>query len=218
MTRILIADDHEVVRTGLRHILERVSRYQVVGEAAAAQEVLPLVRSQPADVLLLDLSMRGRSGLELLPQIVALPNAPRVLVLTMHAEEHYSTRAFQAGAAGYLTKDAATTELVNAVDKIAAGGVYVSQTTAELLAQQLYAKPAAQPHELLSNRELEVFRRICRGQTPTEIAHDLAVSAKTVSTYKTRILEKMRLGSDAALIRYAITRGLFEDDEDASAL
>ncbi|MBU69948.1 MAG: DNA-binding response regulator [Cupriavidus sp.] len=212
MIRVVIADDHAVVRNGLRHILEREADVEVVGEASKAPEVPQIVRETTPDVILLDLSMPGRSGLELVKLIKTDHAGTRVLVLTMHAEEQYVVRAFRAGAAGYLTKDSAATDLIEALRKVAAGGVYVSPGMAEKLALGVQEKTSA-PHASLSDRELEVFRRIVNGESLTEIAEALCVSAKTVSTYKMRLLEKLQLRSDAALVRYAIQAGLFPEDD-----
>jgi DNA-binding NarL/FixJ family response regulator len=173
-----------------------------------------LVRGTPADVLVLDLSMPGpRNGVELVKQIKEEIPTLRILVLTMHAEQQYAVRAFKAGASGYLTKESASTELVVAVSKVAAGGVYVSISMAERFAQSLSEPTDMLPHQRLSDREFEVFRRIAAGQTIGEIANELCVSSKTVSTYKTRILEKMEMHHEAALVRYAIQHKLLDDDE-----
>lgn len=214
MTRVLLADDHALVRDGLRHILEGTSGFEVVGEAYDGPTTITLVRGTPADVLVLDLSMPGRNGIELVKQIKEELPTLRVLVLTMHAEQQYAVRAFKAGASGYLTKESASKELVSALTKISAGGVYVSLSMAERLAQSLNEPTDMLPHQRLSDREFDVFRRIAAGQTITEIANQLCVSAKTVSTYKTRILEKMQMPHEAALVRYAIQHKLFEDSED----
>jgi DNA-binding NarL/FixJ family response regulator len=214
MTKVLLADDHALVRDGLRHILEGTSGFDVVGEANDGPSTISLVRSTPADVLVLDLSMPGRNGIELVKQIKDELPTLRVLVLTMHAEQQYAVRAFKAGASGYLTKESASKELVSALTKISTGGVYVSLSMAERLAQSLNEPTDMLPHQRLSDREFDVFRRIAAGQTISEIAHQLCVSAKTVSTYKTRILEKMQMPHEAALVRYAIQHKLFEDSED----
>jgi len=160
----------------------------------------------------LDLSMPGRNGLELIKQIREIKPALRILVLTMHAEEQYAVRAFKAGASGYLTKESASAELISAIGKVASGGAYVSPAMAERFATNLHAPLEILPHQRLSNRELDVFKRIVSGKTLTEIAVELCVSAKTVSTYKARILEKMGLQHDAALVRYAVEHHLFEDE------
>ncbi len=216
MTRILIADDHALVRDGLHHILRKASGFEVVGEAADAAEVLALVQREHADVLLLDLSMPGGNGLDLIRDIRAMRPALKVMVLTMHAERQYAVRAFKAGASGYLTKESASAELVNAVQRVAGGHVYVSLSMAENLAQAL-TRPAGEEgarQESLSDRELDVYRRIVAGEAISEIAAALCVSPKTISTYKARILEKMQMNNDAALIRYAIKHQLFDDAFD----
>lgn len=214
MIRVLIADDHALVRDGLRHILQNANGFEVVGEASDGVSTIALVRSHPAEVLVLDLSMPGRNGVELIKQIKDEMAALRILVLTMHAEQQYAVRAFKAGASGYLTKESASAELVSAVTKVASGGVYVSLAMAERFAQSLNEPADTLPHQRLSDREFDVFRRIAAGQTLTEIATELCVSSKTVSTYKTRILEKMQMPHEAALVRYAIRHKLLGEDGD----
>jgi DNA-binding NarL/FixJ family response regulator len=214
MTRVLIADDHALVRDGLRHILQGASGFEVVGEANDSASTVALIRGRPADVLVLDLSMPGRNGVELIKQIKEEEPALRILVLTMHAEQQYAVRAFKAGASGYLTKESASAELVAAVTKVAAGGVYVSLAMAERFAQSLNEPADMLPHQRLSDREFDVLKRIAAGQTITEIASELCVSSKTVSTYKTRILEKMQMPHEAALVRYAMRHKLVSDEED----
>ncbi|MFP3186829.1 MAG: response regulator transcription factor [Paraburkholderia sp.] len=214
MIRVLIADDHALVRDGLRHILQNANGFEVVGEASDGVSTIALVRSHPAEVLVLDLSMPGRNGVELIKQIKDEMAALRILVLTMHAEQQYAVRAFKAGASGYLTKESASAELVSAVTKVASGGVYVSLAMAERFAQSLNEPSDTLPHQRLSDREFDVFRRIAAGQTLTEIATELCVSSKTVSTYKTRILEKMQMPHEAALVRYAMRHKLLGEDGD----
>lgn len=214
MIKVLIADDHELVREGLRHCLESAGNIDVAGEAVDAHSTLALVRSTPARVLVLDLSMPGRSGVDLVRQIHDEVPSLRILVLTMHAEQQYAVRAFKAGASGYVTKESASAELITAVIKVAGGGVYVSLSMAERFAQSLNEPADALPHQRLSDREYDVFRRIVSGQTITEIAHSLCVSSKTVSTYKTRLLEKMSAPHEAALVRYAVRHQLFSDVDD----
>ncbi|SAL82963.1 two component LuxR family transcriptional regulator [Caballeronia arvi] len=211
-TKVLIADDHALVRDGLRHILANATGFDVAGEACDGPGTLALARSTDADVLVLDLTMPGRSGLELLRQIREEKPALRILVLTMHAEHQYATRAFKAGAAGYLTKESASAELVAAVSKVAAGGVYVSLAMAERFAQSLTEPADALPHQRLSDREFEVLRRLCAGETINDIGEALCVSAKTISTYKARVLEKMQMPHEAALVRYAVRHKLFDDE------
>lgn len=214
MIKVLLADDHTLVRDGLRRILEDSGRFVVAGEARDAAGTIALVRSTAADVLVLDLSMPGHNGVELIGQIKEETPALRILVLTMHGEQQYAARAFKAGASGYLTKESATEELVAAVMKVASGGVYVSLAVAEHLAQSLNEPVDRLPHQRLSRREFDVYQRLAAGQTISEIAHALSVSSKTVSTYKTRILEKMEMPHEAALLRYAINHKLFDDNDE----
>jgi DNA-binding NarL/FixJ family response regulator len=212
MIRVLIADDHALVRDGLRHILAKNGRFEIVGDAADGPATLALARAHPADVLVLDLSMPGRNGLEMIKQLKDEHPHLKILVLTMHAEQQYAKRAFSAGAAGYLTKEAAREELVAAVARVAGGGVYVSTAMAERLARDLSAPAATRPHERLSDREFDVLRKIVAGDSVNSIAQQLSISAKTVSTYKARILEKMQMQSDAMLVRYAVEHKLFDDN------
>ena len=208
MIRVLLADDHAIVRTGLREILEGTGDMTVVGEATNGHEALAAAREGDFDVAVLDLSMPGRSGVELIRMIKSERPKLKVLVLSMHSEEQYAVRALRAGASGYLTKESAADELVTAVRRIASGGAYVSPETAERLVLDASAVHAQAPHTQLSNREYEVFRLIVSGRSMTEIAEMLKLSVKTVSTHKTRILEKMGAASTADLVRYAIEHGL----------
>ena len=214
MIKVILADDHTLVREGLRRILEGARDFEVVGEGCDGPTTLSLVRERDAQVLVLDLSMPGRSGVDLIKQIKGEKPALRILVLTMHGEHQYAVRAFKAGASGYLTKESASAELVDAVAKIAGGGVFVSMAMAERFAQSLNEPAETLPHQRLSDREFEVFRRIAAGQTITEIAQALYVSAKTVSTYKVRILEKMQMPHEAALVRYAVRHKLVDDPDE----
>jgi DNA-binding NarL/FixJ family response regulator len=204
--KVLIADDHALVRDGLRHILTNASGFEVAGEACDGASTIALVRSTDAQVLVLDLSMPGRTGVELIKQVKEEKPAMRILVLTMHAEHQYAARAFKAGASGYLTKESASAELVAAVSKVAAGGVYVSLAMAERFAQSLTESTDALPHQRLSDREFE--------ETITQIGEALCVSVKTVSTYKARIFEKMQMPHEAALVRYSMRHKLFDDNEE----
>ena len=217
MIRILLADDHTIVREGLKQILGKTDDLQVCGEAANGSEVLDHVRSEEYDLIILDISMPGRSGLDLIRQLQSEKPRLPMLILTMHAEEQYAVRAFRAGASGYLTKDSASAELVSAVRKVAGGGRYVSPSVAERLAYDLGPAVETVPHTLLSDREFEVFRLIVAGQSITAIADRLHLSAKTVSTHKTRILEKMQMKSAAELIRYAINNQLADESSVPSA-
>ncbi|WP_374618248.1 response regulator [Pandoraea sp.] len=214
MTRVMIADDHAVVRNGLKHILERAGEFDVVGEAADGAQIPMMVKDCAPNVLLLDLSMPGRSGLELIRRLREAYPALRILVLTIHSEEQYIVRAFQAGAAGYLTKESAAEELVTAVSHVATGGTYVGLSIAEKLASSFQGNSDEVPHRRLSNRELEVYRRLVRGEPLTNIALALCVSPKTVSTYKMRLMEKMQMPNEVQLVRYALRHHLFEEGEN----
>ena len=212
MIKVLLADDHTVVRQGLRHILETAGEFEVVGEAVDFDEALELAHRVSADVLLLDLSMPECTGLDFISDIREAAPQLRILVVTMHAEQQYVTRAFNAGAAGYMTKESAGLELISALKKLSTGGVYVSVAMAERLAGRLRKPAQALPHQRLSKRELDVLRRIARGKSVTEIAAELDRSVKTVSTYKQRILEKLELPHEAALIRYAVRHHLIDTE------
>jgi DNA-binding NarL/FixJ family response regulator len=209
--RVLIADDHAVVRRGLLQILADAFEEIVSGEAANAEEAIELVDQQDWDVVVLDISMPGRSGLDALKEIKTIkPNVP-VLVLSIHPEDQFATRVLKAGASGYMTKESAPEALVNAINKVMSGGKYVSAALAEKLARDLERdSTGVPPHKLLSDREYEVLLSIASGHTITEIAEELSLSVKTISTYRSRILEKTQLKTNADLVRYAITHGLVE--------
>ncbi len=208
MIRILIADDHAVVRRGLRQTVSEEPDMTVVGEASNAQELLSLARRVPWDVAVLDISMPGRSGLDALKELrQEWPRLP-VLVLSMHPEDQYALRTLRIGAAGYLTKESAPEELVKAIRKAVSGGKYVTPSLAEKLALGL-AKDSERPlHESLSEREYQVMCLIASGKSVTEIAVELSLSVKTISTYRARILEKMGLRNNAELVHYAISKSL----------
>lgn len=201
---VLLVDDHNIVREGLKHILEPYSSQWVIKEASSGFEALDHLRSQPCDLAIVDLSMPGMSGLDLIHRIKVQNPCVLVLVLSMHGEEQYALRAFKAGANGYLTKDSAAAELLNAVRKVMEGGAYVTSQLAERVVQQLNGGAKAPSHAELSDRELEVLRRFVAGQRPIDIARALHLSIKTVSTHKSRIQEKLQLPSMAALIRYGL--------------
>ena len=211
--RIVLADDHAIVREGLKRIVGDVEDFQVVGEAADGTAVMKAVRELDFDVLLLDLSMPGRSGMELIKLVKAEKPRLRILVLSMHEELQYAVRAIKSGASGYLTKESAPAQLVQAIAKIAAGGAFVSAEVAEQLA--LGAMPGAQtaaPHASLSDREFEVFRLLVGGTSVTDIAAKLKLSVKTVSTHKANLMQKMGLQNQSELVRYAIKHGLAEQE------
>jgi DNA-binding NarL/FixJ family response regulator len=213
MIRIVIADDHAIVREGLKRIVSDAGDMQVIGEAADGNEVLRVVREQEFDVLVQDLSMPGRSGMELIKRVKAERPALRILVLSMHEELQYAVRAIKSGASGYLTKESAPGQLVEAIRKIAAGGAFISAQVAEQLA--LGAMPGAvqsAPHEVLTEREFEVFRQLVAGLSVTEVAAALNVSVKTVSTHKANLMQKLGVNNQTELVRYAIRHGLAGDD------
>lgn len=208
MIRVLIADDHPVVRRGLRRILEDEIDMEVAGEAQNAQEALDLVNKGQCDVLVLDIELPGRSGLDLLKELrKSLPKLP-VLVLSIYPEEQFAVRVLRIGAVGYLTKESAPEDLVKAVRAVHAGGKYITPTVAELLAIELDRTTSKPAHASLSDREFEVLRMIASGKTVSQIAGELSFSVKTISTYRARILEKMRMRTNAELTHYAITNKL----------
>jgi two-component system invasion response regulator UvrY len=202
--RVLIADDHSIVRDGLKRILAATADLQVTGEAASGDAALALVKANDYDVVMLDMSMPGLSGLDLIKRLKVEKPKLRILVLSMHGELQYAARALKAGAAGYLNKDSASEQLLGALRKIAGGGVHIGEAAAAGLLQAS-GKPA---HQALSDREFEVMRLLVEGLGPTEIAERLHLSVKTVSTHKTRILEKLGLGSTAELVRYVMEHRL----------
>ncbi len=207
MNRILLVDDHAVVRRGVRAILEDRVPGIDVAEAGSGEEALGKLEGQ-LDAIVLDLSMPGRSGFDLLAEIKHRQPKVPVLIMSLHAEDQYAVRALRAGAAGYLTKSAAPEQLVAAVTKIMRGGRYVSDVVAERLAAEATGMPAENRHERLSDREFDVMRGIASGNSVSEIASFMHLSVKTVSTYRTRLLEKMGMTNNAELTRYALEHGL----------
>jgi len=208
MMRVLIADDHAILRRGLIEILARQLKDVVCGEAENAAQILAQVQDHPWDLVILDLSMPGRSGIDVLADLKrARPKLP-VLVLSMHPEDQYGKRMLRAGAAGFMNKDSAPEELIKAIHKVLAGGRYVSPALAEVLAGDLGGQTDQPPHELLSDRELEVLRLIGSGKAISQIAELLHLSVTTVSTYRARILEKMHLTTTAELMNYAVRNQL----------
>jgi DNA-binding NarL/FixJ family response regulator len=206
--KILITDDHKIVRDGLKEILKQVPEFETIIEANDGREALAHFHNTEFDLVLLDISLPDMTGLEVLQSIKKTKPEQKVLILSMHPQEQYALRALQLGASGYLTKDAAAEELIAAVKKINAGGKYISSSLAENIAQHLdkdFAKPL---HELLSSREFEIMIKIAAGKPLQEIGNELCISGKTVSTYRSRILEKMGLTKNAELIQYCIRNGL----------
>jgi len=208
MIKILIADDHPIVRKGLKQILAETPNIVVAGEANNGAEVLQKVLKDEYDMVLLDISMPGRDGIETLKELKSLkPNLP-VLILSIHPEDQYAVRVLRAGAYGYLTKESAPEELISAIRTVSLGRKYISPSVAEKLVCDLDINAKKQPHEKLSDREYQVMHMIASGKTVKEISEDLSLSVKTISTYRARILEKMKMKNIAELIRYAIKSGL----------
>lgn len=204
MIRVLLADDHKIVRDGLRRILESVEGFEIAGEAADGDQALALVRQSAFDVAVLDMSMPGLSGIDLVKRLRIERPGMRLLVLSMHGELQYAARVLKAGASGYLGKDSAAEQLVGVLRKIAAGGVHIGEAAAAGL-----LSGERQAHQSLTDRELEVLRLLVDGDSPTAIADKLHLSVKTVSTHKSRVLEKLGLRSTADLVRYALENRLF---------
>ena len=211
MIRVIIADDHTIVREGLKQMLLSAGELDVVGEARDGYEVMSQVRAHDFEVLLLDLSMPGKSGIELIKQVKAEKPKLRILVLSMHQEHQYAVRAIRAGASGYLTKDSASTQLVTAIRKVSAGGAFISAEVAEALALSAMPQSEAPPHTTLSDREYQVFRMLVTGISVSDIAAQLNLSAKTVSTHKARLLEKLGVANLTELVHYALRHRLVED-------
>jgi len=208
MLKILIADDHAIVREGLKQILADTPDMVVAGEAATGQQVLEMIRNKEWDLVLLDITMPGINGLDALKQLKKeKPHLP-VLMLSMHPEEQYAVRAIKSGVAGYLTKESAPVELITAIRKVARGGKYVSRSLSEKLIEYIETDTDKPPHELLSDREFQVVMMIAGGKTVTQIADELALSVKTISTNRTRALRKMGMKNNAELTYYALKHEL----------
>jgi two-component system invasion response regulator UvrY len=208
MINILIADDHPIVRKGIRELLQREMPGSVLGEAKNTEQVLDQVNSKHWDLVILDVTMPGRSGLEILGELKRLEPRMPVFVLSMHPEDQYGKRVLKAGASGFMNKESAPEELVRAIHKVLAGGRYVSAELAEKLAISLCEDENRAPHETLSDREFEVLRNLASGRTVSQIADQLHLSVTTVSTYRARLLEKMHMSTTAELMRYALSNGL----------
>ena len=216
MIRVVIADDHTNVRDGLKHLLRAAGDIDVAGEARNGNEALERVRALTFDVLLMDMSMPGKSGIELIKQVRSEKPKLRILVLSMHQEHQYAVRAVKAGASGYLTKESASTLLVSAIRKVAGGGAFISPEVAEQLALGAMPHSDGPPHNTLSDREYQIFRLLVSGKTVTDIAAQLNISDKTVSTHKARLLEKLNIGNQTELVHYALKHRLI-DGSDAPA-
>lgn len=206
--KILIADDHSIVRRGLQQIIALRRDWIIAAEVSSGDEVLPVLRREPIDVVILDVSLDDRSGIDLLgPLHAEFPKLP-VLMLSMHAEEQYAIRCLRAGAAGYIQKDTTPQELIAAIERVTSGRRYISEAVSEQLAAQLMRGDEREPHERLSDREFEVFRLIGMGHSATEVGEMLHISVKTVSTYRARILEKTGFATNADIISYAIRNNI----------
>lgn len=210
MIRVLIVDDHAIVRQGLRRILEQTGEICVVGEAANGMEVFRKNCAMEWDVMLLDISMPEKNGIDTLKQIMDDNKEAKVLVLSMYPEDQYAVRLMKAAASGYMTKDAAPEQLVEAIRKIAAGKKFISPVLAELLLAECSIEPGRKPHEMLSDREYQVMRLLGSGKQVSEIAKELFLSVKTVSTYRVHILEKMNLKNNAEITFYVVQKGLVD--------
>lgn len=208
MIRVLIADDHAIVRQGLKQILSDATDLSLAGEASNGHEVLQQIRTEQWDVVLMDISMPGKNGIETLKQIrEEQPRLP-VLIFSMYPEDQYAVRLIRAGASGYLTKDSPPEQLLMAIRTLSQGKKFISPAVAELLAEEIGGAHNDAPHTLLSDREDQILRLIALGKTPTEISQELALSTKTVSTYRSRILEKMHMKTNSEITHYAIRNGL----------
>lgn len=206
--KTIIVDDHDVVRKGIKQIIMDEFGSAEITEAASAEEALKLIRSSKNDLVISDISMPGRSGIDLVKQLhEEYPSLP-VLILSMYHENQYAVRAIKAGAAGYLTKDRVSFELITAINKVLSGRKYISASVAELLAENIHSKDTEFPHELLSDREFEVLKLIGAGKSVSDIADELLLSVNTISTYRLRIMEKMKLQTNADIIRYVIENDL----------
>jgi DNA-binding NarL/FixJ family response regulator len=210
IVKVAIVDDHAIVRAGLRQFLSEMVDLRVVGEAASGREAIDLVRNTEIDVLIMDLSMPGQSGIDALAMIRAKAPDVGILILSGYPEEQYAVNLIRQGASGYLNKECEPMEIVNAIRTIALGRRYISPSVAELIAQQLNRKEGSAAHDLLSEREFQVFLKLAKGETAGEIANALSLSVKTVSTYRTRLMEKMGLTSNSDLTYYALKNKLID--------
>jgi DNA-binding NarL/FixJ family response regulator len=210
MIRLLIADDHAIVRRGMRQMVAEAGDIEVVGEAADYGELTALLRDRDCDVLLLDIAMPGKNGIEVLKAVRERHPKMRVLILSMYPEDQYALRSLKAGAAGYLTKSSAPEKLLDAIRQVAAGRRFITPQFAETLAASVAAPADCAPHELLSDREFQTMRLIAAGRRLSEVASELSLSPKTVSVYRARVLDKLKLRTNAELTRYAVQNGLVE--------
>ncbi len=210
MIRIAIADDHALIREGIKNLLSRESDFKIVSETSDPFQVVELLKSNKCDVLILDLSMPQKSGLDVLKEVKAALPETKVLIMTILPEEQFAKRTLKAGASGYITKDASPEEMLTAIRKVASGRKYISASLAEKLAFDLDETTEKEPHEILSDREFQVLRLLMHGRTQSEIAEELFISISSVNTYRSRILEKLNLNSNAELIHYAYRHKLID--------
>ncbi len=211
MIRIVIADDHQLIRDGLRRLIEEECDISLLGEASNAGQVMELLRTEAVDVLVLDISLPDRDGIEVLKDIRSQEISVQVLMLSMHPEARYAKRALKNGAAGYITKDSASETIVSAIRSVYERGSYITDEVAEELYRGVSDEEAEQPHELLSDREYQILLRIGNGTAVRSISEELGLSVNTVNSYRRRILEKLQLGSSAELVRYAVEHELLEN-------
>lgn len=208
MTRVILADDHSIIRDGLKQFLAETDDLRVTGEAANGHELLVHLRQGEWDVLVLDISMPGKGGVDLIKQVHGEFPRLSILVFSMHLEEQYALRSLRAGASGYVNKESDVDVLIAAIRKVAGGGMHVSPRVAEMMAQEYRGEHGAAPHARLSDREYQVFEMLVLGRGLSDIARDLSLSVKTVSTHKTRIQQKLGLATTADMVRYAIANHL----------
>lgn len=208
MIRVVVTEDHAIVREGIKQLIGLAKDLQVVGEASTVEQLLETLRHTPCDVVLLDISMPGSSGLEAIPRIRALAPAPAILMLSMHDEAQMAARALKAGAAGYATKDSDPALLLTAIRRVAGGGRYIDPALADRMVFEVGLTDARPLHTLLSEREFSVFERLAQGANVNDIAHQLALSSKTISTHKARLMQKLKVNSLAELVRYAMEHRL----------
>jgi DNA-binding NarL/FixJ family response regulator len=206
--KVLIVDDHPLIREGLKKVLEFEPAIEVAAEASTAEETFEVLKSSRIDIILLDISLHGKSGLDIIKDIKELYPYTAILIISMHSEESFAIRSLKLGACGYLTKDSAPDDLIMAVKKIISGEVYLSKNLSRLLVNRISEKNSQMPHECLSDREFQVLRLLANGKTVSQIAEELFLSIATISTYRTRILGKMDMNSNAELTYYVISNNL----------
>lgn len=214
MIQVLIADDHAIIRDGLKQIISFVPNMEVAGEAADGEEVLQKIRSLKVDVLILDMSMPGKSGIALIQQITAVKPQLPILVLSMHQESQYAVQAMRAGASGYITKNTASSQLIDGIRKVAEGGTFVSPGIADKLIKQMHKPETELPHTKLTAREFQIFNMLVEGHSVNDIANILSLSNKTISTHKAAVLQKMEAATTANLVYYAMKHGLINEGYD----